>query len=346
MLTLNGYAVLDAFFSLLRLSAGLAMVGLGFVALRQYRVAATAEQRQAVDARFYLLFLLALVLLVLSLASWPLLYLLLDSLVARTPSAMCIYGVTRLGEGSEGPARFLPGLIALLQATKPALVFLAGAWLVLHKLNQRTPSGNLAPRVVGLMLVLALTAVVDASAEIAYVVTPKQEQMASTGCCTAALNDSPSRFIPLGSIGADYRQPLSTAYYLVHLGLAAALAPVALVKRRQPLRLLGPLLVLAVISAVVAWLFFVEIAAPKLLQLPYHRCPYDLFAQVPETIVAAGLFAAATFAVGWAALAGWLANTVEARPFLGQEVRNLLWLALLGYLGSVSMMSLELALVS
>jgi hypothetical protein len=110
--------------------------------------------------------------------------------------------------------------------------------------------------------------------------------------------------------------------------------------------MLGPLLLLALVSAAVAWLFFVEVAAPKLLHLPYHRCPYDLLVKVPESIVAAGLFVAATFAVGWAAVAGWLANTVEARPLLGDEVRNLLWLALLGYLGSVSMLSLELALAS
>ena len=55
----------------------------------------------------------------LGLASWPLLYLLLQSYVPEWPDVMCIYGVTRVGAGSVGASRFLPGLVTALQVLKP-----------------------------------------------------------------------------------------------------------------------------------------------------------------------------------------------------------------------------------
>src|SRR3712207_8430081 len=42
-------------------------------------------------------------------------------------------------------------------------------------------------------------------------------------------------------------------------------------------------------------LFLVEEAAPALLGLPYHHCPYDLIPQAPEAVVAVGLFLAGCF---------------------------------------------------
>src|SRR5258707_1155521 len=120
---LNSYAVLDFFTCLLRLSFGLAILGLGTAAWRKCGPALAPEGRKALEDRCYLLFLLALVLLGLNLASWPLLYLLLQSYVPEWPGVMCIYGVTQIGTGSIGASRFLPGLIEVLQVSKPALVF-------------------------------------------------------------------------------------------------------------------------------------------------------------------------------------------------------------------------------
>jgi hypothetical protein len=56
------------------------------------------------------------------------------------------------------------------------------------------------------------------------------------------------------------------------------------------------------------------------------------------------LLALRCFAVGWACIAGWLGDGPETRPFLPEMNRGLLQLAIFGYLGSVAVISLELAL--
>src|SRR5262245_51215368 len=131
---LNSYAVLAAFVAVLRLLLSLLVLGLGVAAGR----AAAPDAREAREGRGYLVFLLAVLLLVLNLASWPLLYLLLQSYVPEWPGVMCIYGVTQIGTDSLGPSRYLPDLLRLLQLTKPALAFAGGAWFVLYLLNRRT----------------------------------------------------------------------------------------------------------------------------------------------------------------------------------------------------------------
>lgn len=90
--------------------------------------------------------------------------------------------------------------------------------------------------------------------------------------------------------------------------------------------------------------FLIDIAAPALLHLPFHHCPYDLVPKVPEALLMVGLFLAATFAVGWAGVVAWGGQSAETRPFAQPVVTRLLWLAGWSYLGSLVMMSLELAL--
>src|SRR5262245_5357977 len=119
---LNTFAILDMFVTLLRLLLAGLVVGLGWSAWRGWRRVVTAEARAGLEDRGYLLFALALLLLVLNLASWPLFYLLLDSYVPQWPGVMCIYGVTRIGAGSDGLSHCLPGLLAALQLLKPLLV--------------------------------------------------------------------------------------------------------------------------------------------------------------------------------------------------------------------------------
>jgi hypothetical protein len=60
--------------------------------------------------------------------------------------------------------------------------------------------------------------------------------------------------------------------------------------------------------------------------------------------VAVALFLAGCFAVGWACVAGWLGGSAQTRPLLPGQVGGLLHLAALGYLGSLVMTSVELAL--
>ena len=346
---LNAYAVLDAFVSLLRLGLGLLVLWLGFAAWRtwHHRHGPGLEERKGLEDRCYLLFLLAGLLLWLNVLSWPIFYLLLQSYVPEWPGVMCIYGVTRIGSGSLGPARFLPPLVTALQALKPALVFLSGAWFVLYLINRRTRTAPLTGRILALLLAAGLLAVADAAAEVAYLIIPKKEVFYSGGCCTMAFDafSGGSRFLPQGLVGENVVPHLFAAYYAVNAGMVLALLVGGRLQHHGPRPAwLAFLLAGAVVSLVVNAVFLVEVAAPRLLQKPYHHCPYDLVPDAPESLVAVVLFLGGACCVGWACLAGWLGRCPESRAFLPGTVGRLLSLAFFGYLWSMAMMSVELAL--
>src|SRR5438105_394814 len=99
---LNAYAVLDGFLGVLRLCLALLTVLLAFAAWRASHRRRGEESPPLGEERGTLLYLTAFVLVALSIVSWPVLYLLLQSYVAEWPGAMCIYGVTQIGAGSVG----------------------------------------------------------------------------------------------------------------------------------------------------------------------------------------------------------------------------------------------------
>ena len=298
------------------------------------------------EDRCYLLFLLGGLLLALDVVSWPLLYLLLQSYVPEWPGVMCIYGVTKIGTASVGPSRFLPPLLSALQAMKPALIFLSGVWFVLYLVNRGTRTAPLTGRVLFVLLAAGLLAAADATAEIAYLAIPKKEDPASGGCCTEAFDaaSGASKFLPPVPEGVDAGRWLYGAYYTVNCSMILALACAGRSAQHPPGLWLAPLLLGAGLSIAVNALFLVDAAAPRLLHLPYHHCPYDLVPRAPESLIAVALFLAGSFCVGWACAAGWLGDGRESRPFLPTMMSRLLYLGFLAYLGSIVMMSVELAL--
>jgi hypothetical protein len=344
---LNAYAVLDGFLSVLRLGLGLLVVRLAFLAWRMWRQShRVPTERTVLEDRCHLLFLLAGVLVTLNVASWPVFYLLLQSYVPEWPGVMCVYGVTRIGAGSLGTARFLPPLVGALEVAKPALVFLSGCWLTLHLINRRTATAALTGRVLALLLAAGLLAAADAAGELAYLAIPKKEVFATGGCCTEAFDveSHSSRFVTGALAGDNMRPWLYTAYYAVNIGMVVLLGFGARWFAQRPSsRLLAPVL-LAGASLMVNAVFLVEVAAPRLLGLPYHHCPYDLIPEVPESLVAVALFIAGCFCVGWAAVAGLLGDPPGARPFVTATVGSLLSVAFFGYVGSIVMLSTELIL--
>jgi hypothetical protein len=120
---LHAASLLALFVGLVEFVLGGAVVVLAGRALRRRRL-----DPAAVDAGLPLLGHLATVLTAVAVVAWPLLYLLLDAYVPQWRGVVCIQGVTRIGEGSVGPARLLPPLLGVLQATKPALRARRGAW--------------------------------------------------------------------------------------------------------------------------------------------------------------------------------------------------------------------------
>lgn len=343
---LNGYAVLDAFVSLLRLGLGVSILFLGWTVWQAWRRRdRETEGSQRREDRLHLLLLLAGVLLWLNVLSWPIFYLLLQSYVPHWPGVMCIYGVTRIGVGSIGVSRFLPPLVTALQTLKPALVFVSGAWFVLHAINRRTRTAPWTGRVLVVLLASGLLGVADAAAEMAYLVIPKKEQFLSAGCCTMAYDaeTDASRFLPKIHVEARDAPRLYWAYYAINLGLAATIYLYCVRGRLTALRLLS-LAVAAGLTAAISALFLVEAAAPRLLHMPNHHCAYDLVEKAPTSLAAVALFVAGSFCIGWAFVASWLGDGSEARPFLPETIRRLLYSAFLGYVGSVAILSVELAL--
>src|SRR5262249_54979677 len=96
-------------------------------------------------------------------------------------------------------------LVVAVQAAKPALVFLSGAWLVLYLVNRRTHTAPLTGRVLAVLLPLGLLALADAAAEGAYLAIPKKEVFPPSGCCSAGLDTAggASRFLPTALVGED-----------------------------------------------------------------------------------------------------------------------------------------------
>jgi hypothetical protein len=345
---LNTYAILDAFVSLLRLGLALLVVWLALAAFKTWRRAfESPETRRALEDRCYLLYLLGGLLLTLNVLSWPIFYLLLQSYVTEWPGVMCIYGVTRVGAGSLSSSRFLPPLLTTLQASKPLLVFLSGAWFVLYLINRRTRTAPLTGRVLLLVLAAGALAGADAVAELAYVLIPKKEVFLSSGCCTALFDveGGSARFIPRSLVGERAGVWLYGAYYAANAAMILALGWCArLCAWRLPVKWLAPLFVAAVLCLAVSAIFLIEVAAPRLLHLPDHHCPYDLVPQAPRSLLAVGLCFAGTFFAGWGCIAGWLGGGPESGPFVAGMVGSLFRLGIFGYLFSVLVLSLELAI--
>jgi hypothetical protein len=341
---LNSYAVLLSFVALLRLLAGVAVLVAGAAAWRARSRPTTPEGRDKAEDRTYLVFLLALLLVGLNLVSWPLLYLLLQSYVPEWPGVMCVYGVTQVGKGSLGTSRFLPDLLRFLELTKPALVFAGGAWFVLYALNRQTRTAPLSHQLFIVLLPLGAVAAADAAAELSYVAIPKKEVFVEGGCCTAA-EDSAARFLPPILVGDAGRPWLYGAFYGANLGLALALFVLTRRSHAAPGSIrLGLLLLGGVLALAVSGLFLVEVAAPALLHLPYHHCAYDLIPRVPEAVAAIVVYLAGCFSLGWAGVARGLGTCKETEPLVPRAVGQLLRFSLWGYLASVAMLSVELAL--
>jgi len=337
----NAYAIVAGVLVVIRLPIAILVLGLALRACRQPRTSAETQRR---DDRYYLLVLSATLLLGLNLLAWPVFYALLQSYVSQWPGVMCIYGVTQIGQGSQGLSRFLPSLLYALQVAKPLVVFASGAWFMLYLTNRSLQKSELMPRTLALMMLFALISAGDAALEGAYLLTPKSEQFLDVGCCAAALDVSQTteRFVPSGLLAESDRSWVKLAYYVLNAGLPLGL--LACHFRISRNWLVFPLLV-ALVSLPVNWLYLVDIAAPAILRLPYHHCPYDLLPEAPETVIGMALFLFGVFAVGWA----WLVDrfgrvAAEVDNGTPQLRQRLLFLAAFGFLSSLVLFTIEVAL--
>jgi len=334
----NGYSGLAAFAAILQIALGVVVVWFGIRALRQRAASnpCVADEADA-ESSYYFRFVVGLTLCGVVIAAWPLFYLVLQSYVGQWPGVMCIDGVVRIGASSANSASHLPGLVAFMEISKPALVFLAGSWLVVHLLMQSQRGGRLQRVSVATMLTFGLLGVLDGAAEGAYLVIPKQEQALATGCCT--VDSQESVFANAGPREPSGRGPLTVAFVAACAWVAFWVT--ASIRRIRMSQAAGYRLALAAVGAAalipLGAIYLREVAAPLFLQLPYHQCAYCLVGVAPEALVAVGLFSLATFAVGWAVIARGLdrSNQAIALP--------LLRFARFGFLATLLMLGVRMA---
>ena len=84
-----------------------------------------ADERARAEIRIHLSLLFLFTAFLLRLATWPLFYILLQSLIPVVPGAMCIFGVTQV----------MPVFVTFLQVLKPLAFFLIGGCLLFYRLD-------------------------------------------------------------------------------------------------------------------------------------------------------------------------------------------------------------------
>ncbi len=340
---LNGYAILLLLMDAIRLPLALIVVTKGFSAVLTDPRAIDSERRKSLEDQSYLLMVLVIWLVSLNVLSWPLLYWLLQSYVPEWPDVMCIYGVTKIGTGSLGTSRHLPGVIGAVQLLKPLVMFLCGSWFVTHWLNRKTANGVLLRQVLACSLFVGLASIADSSLEASYVLIPKRVDLPSVGCCTMLGRAQGSEVF-----GSTWREEnghawLSHAYYAVNVLMIAALTRhLSQVRTQATILSLGSLMIGGIVAAAVSFLFLHEIAAPQILHLPDHHCAYDLISRAPESVVGIALFLFGSLAVGWAGVTFWLGQHPATSICAHVMLDRVLFLALFGYLSSLILISIEL----
>jgi hypothetical protein len=324
-MSLDAFSVLVFFLAAVEVVLGVAAVAIG---VREAR--APAGDDAVAEARRPLLALVAGTLLAVALASMPLLWLLLASWVPRWPGIMCVEGVRRIGTSSVGVAAKLPLLVHALDFTKPLLVFLAGAWLVLRRGGGR----NAVRRAALAAVMLGGAAIVDGAAAGAYVAIPKEEIPAVGGCCMAAANET-EREAGLTPAGASRDLDDTGRTALSFIAVASLLAAGAAIVARLPAAAGARTFLLAGLAAASlpkAVSFLADVAGPLLLGLPYHHCVWCAFATAPETIVGASLYLLGVFGAGWALVARIAAGGEDS-----DAGRRLLFVAAFGFAASAAM---------
>ena len=333
----NSFAVLDGAIALLQTIVGLVVILLTVRSLRAAQANSLDEHGTAED-RFYLLFVLAFLLLGLNVLSWPLLYLLLQSYIPEWPGVMCIYGVTQIGAGSDGPARVLPTLVKILQWLKPLLVFCTGVWFTLYILNRQTQTGALTRRVLAALLLSGVGTLVVSGMELAYLAIPKKEESLATGCCPVAFDR-----IAENQLAGGQRPALDAAFFIASFGMALALLRYS--KRTRPSQWELMILWTAAASTfLIGKAYLTEVLAPSVLHLPYHHCAYDLLADAPESVVGIFLFCWGTLSVGWACLAANLGRDPDTKLALPVLFGRIAFVGFCCYFSAAVMAALEMVL--
>lgn len=297
---------------------------------RQWKGSDAPDEKAFAETRVYLSFILAFTALLLRVISWPLFYIMLQSLIPLVPGAMCIFGTTQV----------MPSLTGFLEIVKPITFFLIGGWLIFHRFELSLKTHHLITRSLIALLFVCTVAGVEAITELFFIISFSPPGL-PVSCCTAIADiEMPSvPLIPLPILAGQYHRLLSIAYHVVNVSLIGfigyALARVWWKGDANRHRLLLTVFTIAaLINAGVSYIALKEAIGPRLMNLPDHNCLYCLLQYRPVFIIALCLFIVGTFSPAWALSIDLLATPGDARSKSSQYVRTLLLCSFCSLLGS------------
>lgn len=280
----------------------------------QYKRSEGIDERVQAQSRIHLSLLLLFTAFLLRLATWPLFYILLHSLVPIVPGAMCIYGVTQV----------MPAFIAFLQTLKPLAFFIVGGWLLFHNLDLCLRNHPLMSKSIRLLIVVSAVATVDSVAELSFIFLFSPPGV-GVSCCTvvADLVIPAAPLIPIPLFSAHYHDILMAGYHGFNLGLAALIG--FLIWKKSTKRVGLILVAIAtILNGLIAYGAFKEYLGPQLMHLPDHHCLYCMFQYRPISIVIVGIFVLGSYLAVWPLWLRRAASLDEAKEQLALLNLNLL----------------------
>jgi hypothetical protein len=293
---LNPFALMSLFVGTisLLLTTAAALSALHFH--HQWKKSEGPDERARAENCIHLSLLLLFTAFLLRLATWPLFYILLQSLIPVVPGAMCIYGTTQV----------MPAFTAFLQVLKPAAFFLVGGFLLFYKLDLSLKNRPLVNESIRMLVVASAVSAADAVAEIIFILLFSPPG-AAVSCCTvvADLVLPAKPLTPLPLFGSSGRDALIAGYHGFNLGLAGFLG--LLIRKKNSKRAWVIFAaVAALINAIITYGAFKDYWGPRLMSLPDHHCLYCLLQYEPVSIAILGLFILGTFCAVWPL---WLRHT-------------------------------------
>lgn len=328
---INIFTIISLFIAAVSLLLGIFQAGVSLFLYKNWKNVKTGEEKTRLEDFAYLVLLIASVVLMVRLFSWPLFYATLNSYVPEIQGAMCVAGVTQIQNG----------MARILQTVKPLVFFLVGGWLLLNMLDRSTKTGPLMERKFIFLSLVSLFVIGDSVGEIAYLF--KIKATASVACCTTIF-DIPSRvsaMIPKSIFGEGYGALMVPIYYASN-AIVIGFLGFLIWSGWTGILALSAAFFLALLNVPLTGICSIEKISPTLMDLPYHHCLYCFPKYVSDGAIIISLFVIGTFSTGWAFILKILGRSAESEATLQRYIKNLLWLGLVGLLSSIAMVTVHL----
>ncbi|MCF6148239.1 MAG: hypothetical protein E3K37_06240 [Candidatus Kuenenia sp.] len=338
---LNIYTIIMLFIAIVSLSLGGFLLSLTLKAIITFNTFVPLESKTKYEQKGYLIFLLGCVVIFIRMLAWPWFYFMLQSFVPEVPGAMCIFGVTRI----------MPSTVTFLQIIKPVSFFFMGGWIFCYYVDKAHPTSPLTRKILLFLLPICTLLFIDSGTDIYYILFMKP--LVSVSCCATFFDVPlrPSAMIPQAIFGKNFDTALFFLYYFINIVLVIFLFLTLSNKWKSLLHLSDKILLyiqsgIGLINIPVVVLSFMEVIAPKLMQLPFHHCLYCFIGNgiVPDAPLMLGLFIIGTFSIGWIGILRYICKNSAAKQVTDIFVKRVNSLSVFCLLTSLIMVTIHLVL--